>query len=201
MSKNPVDSHESLQQNWEIRMAEESMLKHELDSLKDQIANLKAAIVSLQNETEQKEIAIANIAREKEKINLDLLRTKRSNASLTKQLDEERDFYLKEKEIYCQEMNECKKLKKQLNSSTSGVEEKSLEEYKTEIAKLKQALNQTLEANYNLSVKFLRMKNTKTCLKTELHTFKLEHTKVHQRIIFLLPQTINVIQIINLKLF
>lgn len=181
MPKNPVDSHDSLEQNLETRMAEESMLKHELESLNDQILNLKAAIVSLQNETERKEVAIASIAREKEKINLDLLKTKRSNASLSKQLEEEREFYLKEKEIYCQEMNECKKLKKQLSESNSGVENKSLEEYKIEISKLKQALNQTLEANYNLSIKFLRMKNTKTCLKTELQTLKLENEKVFNK--------------------
>lgn len=159
-------------------MAEEAMLKNELESLKDQISNLKAAITSLQNETEQKEIAIANIAREKEKIHLDLLKTRRSNASLTKQLEDEREFYLKEKEIYCQEMNECKKLKKQFSGICSGAEEKTTDEYNTEITKLKQALNQTLEANYNLSIKFLRMKNTKTCLKTELRTLKLENTKV-----------------------
>lgn len=159
-------------------MAEESALQNELDSLQDQIANLKAAITSLQQETEQKELAIANIAREKEKIHLDLLKTKRSNATLSKQLEDEREFYLKEKQIYCKEMNECKILKKQLSSSTAGVEEKHVEDYKTEIMKLKKALNQTLEANYNLSIKFLRMKNTKTCLKTELRTAKLEHAKV-----------------------
>lgn len=174
-----MNSHESPDQNWEVRMAEESMLKHELESLNDQIANLKAAIVTLQHETEQKEKAIGNIAREKEKIHLDLLKTKRSNASLTKQLEDEREYYMKEKEIYCQEMNECKKLKKQLSGYvTSGNEEKTLEDYRAEISKVKQALNQTLEANYNLSIKFLRMKNTKTCLKTELHTIKIEHAKV-----------------------
>lgn len=178
MPKNPVDSHESLGHNLETRMAEESILKHELEALNDQIANLKAAIVSLQHETEQKEIKIANIAREKEKIHLDLMKTKRSNASLSKQLEDEREFYLKEKQVYCQEMNECKKLKKRLSEFTSRVAEKGLEEYETEISKLKQALNQTLEANYNLSIKFLRMKNTKTCLKTELRTLKLENAKV-----------------------
>lgn len=178
MTKNSVNSHDSLDQSFEIRMAEESALKHELESLKDQIANLKAAIVSLQNETEQKEIAIANIARDKERIHLDLLKTKRSNVSLTKQLEDEREFYIKEKEYYCQEMNECKKLKKQLSGSTSGTADKSLDGYKTEIDKLKQALNQTLEANYNLSIKFLRMKNTKTCLKTQLRTVTFENAKV-----------------------
>ncbi|KAJ8928252.1 hypothetical protein NQ314_019202 [Rhamnusium bicolor] len=65
-----------------------------------------------------------------------------------------------------------------MSTPTITGEEKSISEYKNEILKLKQTLNQTLEANYNLSIKFLRMKNTKTCLKTELKTMKLEHEKL-----------------------
>ncbi|VEN43594.1 unnamed protein product [Callosobruchus maculatus] len=75
-------------------------------------------------------------------------------------------------------MNECKKLKLRLSSSAVSSELKSAEDYKKEILKLKQTLNDTLEANYNLSIKFLRMKNTKTCLKTELKAMKLEHDKL-----------------------
>lgn len=178
MSKHSVPSNEPSSQELEISMAEEALLKNELEALKDQIANLKAAISSLQDDTEHKEIAIANLAREKEKMNLALIRTKRSNANLSQQLEDERKYYLKEKEIYCHEMNECKKLKKMLSSCSSTCEEKGLDEYKIEVQKLKQTLNHTLEANYNLSIKFLRMKNTKTCLKTELQTMKLEHDKV-----------------------
>lgn len=161
-------------------MAEEALLKNELEALKDQIANLKAAINSLQDEIEQKEITIANLAREKEKISLDLLRTKRSNINLGQQLEDDRKYYLKEKEIYCQEMNECKKLKRILADPTNkpSYDDRTIDEYKNEIQKLKQTLNHTLEANYNLSIKFLRMKNTKTCLKTELQTMRIEHEKV-----------------------
>lgn len=42
---------------------------------------------------------------------------------------------------------------------------------------MKLTLNETLEANYNLSVKFLRMKNTKTVLKTELKRTKFDHDR------------------------
>ncbi|KAJ8914562.1 hypothetical protein NQ315_010026, partial [Exocentrus adspersus] len=139
-------------------MSEEVLLAKEIESLNDQVSNLKAAINALQEDTEKKEIAIAKLAREKEKLNLDLLKQIRSNNNLAKQLEDEREFYFKEKEIYCQEMNES--------------------ECKSEMLKLKQTLNQTLEANYNLSIKFLRMKNTKSCLKTELKTMKLEHEKL-----------------------
>lgn len=159
-------------------MTEEVLLVKEIEALKDQITNLKAAINALQEDTEKKEIAIAKLAREKEKLHLDLLKQKRSNNSLAKQLEDEREFYFKEKEIYCQEMNECKKIKRLMSSSSVTGDNKSVVEYKADIVKLKQTLNQTLEANYNLSIKFLRMKNTKTCLKTELKTMKLEHEKV-----------------------
>ncbi|CAH1170456.1 unnamed protein product [Phaedon cochleariae] len=175
----PSPSHDSISHNIEGDMAEETdLLKNELEALKDQIMNLKAAIQTLQNETEQKEVYIANLAREKETLGLDLLKTRRSNVSLTQQLEEERKYYFKEKEIYCKEMNECKKLKKILSNSVTSCEERSVEWYRNEISKLKQTLNETLEANYNLSIKFLRMKNTKTCLKTELQTTKLEHEKL-----------------------
>lgn len=159
-------------------MTEEVLLAKEIEALKDQITNLKAAVDILQEDTEKKEIAIARLAREKEKLHLDLLKQKRSNGSLAKQLEDEREFYFKEKEIYCQEMNECKKMKRFMSSSSITGNDKSVEEYKREIMKLKQTLNHTLEANYNLSIKFLRMKNTKTCLKTEFKTMKLEHEKV-----------------------
>lgn len=167
-------------------MTEEVLALKEIEALKDQITNLKAAVNALQGDTEKKEIAIAKLAREKEKLHLDLLKQKRSNNNLTKQLEDEREFYFKEKEVYCQEMNECKKIKRLMSSSSVVGDNKSTAEYKAEIVKLKQTLNQTLEANYNLSIKFLRMKNTKTCLKTELKTMKLEHDKVQYKKIIII---------------
>lgn len=123
------------------------------------------------------QVAIAKVAREKEKITMELLKQQRSNKNLLQQLEEERQFYYKEKELYCQEMNQFKKLKQTL-SNTSSKKDLPVEHYKKEMEKIKQTLNQTLEANYNLSIKFLRMKNTKTCLKTELKTMQLEHEKL-----------------------
>ncbi|XP_066253412.1 chromosome partition protein Smc-like [Euwallacea similis] len=161
-------------------MSEEQQLANEIKSLNDQIDRLKAAISNLQEDTEKKEVAIAKIARDKEKITLELLKQRRSNKNLLQQLEEERTFYYKEKEIYCQEMNQFKKLKRALSNSTTSISKNELpvEFYKTEMEKIKQTLNQTLGANYNLSIKFLRMKNTKTCLKTELKTMQMEHEKL-----------------------
>ncbi|VEN43592.1 unnamed protein product [Callosobruchus maculatus] len=47
---------------------EEEVLRNELEALKDQISNLKAAIRALQKETEHKDLSIVNLAREKEKL-------------------------------------------------------------------------------------------------------------------------------------
>ncbi|CAG9835660.1 unnamed protein product [Diabrotica balteata] len=75
-------------------------------------------------------------------------------------------------------MNECKKLRALYSNSSAAQNEKTIDEYRNELAKIKQNLNQTLQANYNLSIKFLRMKNTKTCLKTEMRTLRLEYEKL-----------------------
>ncbi|KRT79770.1 hypothetical protein AMK59_6671 [Oryctes borbonicus] len=144
----------------------------ELLLLKEQINSLQNVVSSMQNETEKKEVAIANLAREKERLACDLKKQQRTNNSLKKQLEEEREYYYKEKEIYCQEMNDCKKLKKSLKH---GDQKSQLEYYKKEASKLKESLTQTLEANYNLSVKFLRMKNTKYCIKNRLKKLEVVH--------------------------
>lgn len=152
-------------------------IEQEISALKEQIAILQLTVRSLQDETETKDVALANLAREKESLSSDLRKQKRSNTNLKQQLQDEREYYYKEKEKYCQEMNDCKRIKQQI---TEVEEEKSeCERYKNEIGKLKTALNQTLQANYNLSVKFLRMKNTKMFLKERLKVLEEEHQKVN----------------------
>lgn len=150
----------------------------EISALKDQINILKQAVASMQEDTEKKDKALASLAREKEKLASDLKKQRRSNSSLKQQLDDERDFYFKEKQVYCQEMNDCKELKQKLRESQTQLSKGDNLDNKNEIIKLKEALNQTLQANYNLSIKFLRMKNTKTYLQNTLKTANEEHKKV-----------------------
>lgn len=147
----------------------------EINALKEQIAILQLTVKSMQDETEKKEVALAGLAREKESLSSDLRKQRRSNSSLKQQLQDEREYYYKEKERYCQEMNDCKRIKKQIAVTDDKLE---CEKYKNEIGRLKAALSQTLEANYNLSVKFLRMKNTKSFLKERLKTLEEQHEKV-----------------------
>ncbi|XP_022918497.1 uncharacterized protein [Onthophagus taurus] len=153
----------------------------ELEMLKKQIGSLQTAVDSMQNETIKKEVTIENLSKEKELLAADLKKQQRTNSTLKQQLEDEREFYYKEKEVYCQEMNDCKKLKKTLKV---GDYKTQIEHYKKEIAKLKDTLTQTLEANYNLSIKFLRMKNTKYCIKNRLKKLETlhEHTISELRI-------------------
>lgn len=148
----------------------------EINALKEQIEILQLTVKGMQDETEKKEVALAHLAREKESLSSDLRKQKRSNSSLKQQLLDEREYYYKEKERYCQEMNDCKRIKKQI--AETDEDRLECDKYKNEIVRLKAALGQTLEANYNLSVKFLRMKNTKTFLKERLKTLEEEHQKV-----------------------
>ncbi|XP_031351910.1 uncharacterized protein LOC116177161 isoform X2 [Photinus pyralis] len=135
----------------------------------------------MQEDVEKKERALVNLEKEKQELYIHLKKEKRSSTNLKQQLQDERDFYFKEKEHYCQEMNDCRKLKKKLSESIITKHEKEtnveIRQYKSQISKLQDALNQTLEANYNLSVKFLRMKNTKSNLKHRLKQHDLDHQR------------------------
>lgn len=158
-------------------------LEVEVSSLREQVSVLQLAISNMKEDAEKKENVVTNLAKEKQQLSVDLKREKRSSTNLKQQLDDEREFYYKEKEQYCQEMNECKKLKKKMsegNKKKDVSKEESVEiiACKSQISKLKDALNQTLEANYNLSVKFLRMKNTKVSLKNRLRKQMNDHEQV-----------------------
>lgn len=171
-----------------------SNLDAEMSALRDQVSMLQLAVNAMQEDADKKEKAVANLSREKEQLACDLRKLHKANANLKQQLDDEREFYYNEKEKYCHEMNSYKNIKKQMLEKRSSVSnENSSEEiqaYKKQISQLKEALNQTLEANYNVSIKFLRMQNTKTFLKARLQSLEEEHFKVllMQLVVFILMQ-------------
>ncbi|CAG9768582.1 unnamed protein product [Ceutorhynchus assimilis] len=161
-------------------MSSDKQFKDKVLALESQIQQLKAAINTLNQDRDKKEVAIASLAREKAEVTIELLKQRKSNQTLLKQLEDERKFYFKEKEIYCQEINQFKKLKQALSDTTQNhplVNEAAVEPYKKETEKIKGTLNKVLEANYNIGIKFLRMKNTNSSLKDELKSIKLDHKK------------------------
>lgn len=157
------------------RTLQQVNFESELSLLKRQIDGLQVTVHSMQHDTEKKDKAIAALARDKEQLAIDLKRQRRSNANLKQQLEDERRFYYKEKEQYCNEMNSYKKLKRQ--EAAAGGGSGGGGDHKKELSHLKNTLNQTLEANYNLSVKFLRMKSCKSSLKNRLASLE----QVHER--------------------
>lgn len=133
----------------------------------------------MQNDTEKKDEVLLTVHKEKDKLTCELNREKRENKKLKQQLDDEREFYYREKEAYCKELNECKKLKRRLSKSSNDESlQNELMQTKRDFSSAKITLNKTLEANYNLCVKFLRMKNTKHCLKNRLKLMETSYTKV-----------------------
>lgn len=158
----------------------------ELTSLREQMSILQLAVNSMHEDAEQKDKVLSDLEKEKSELRAHLKREKRSSTSLQKQLQDERAFYYKEKEHYCQEMNDCKKLKKKLSETLTNKQEvdtvSELLECKSRMATLQNSLNETLEANYNLSVKFMKMKNTKTFIKKRLKQHDLEHKKTMERL-------------------
>lgn len=136
----------------------------------------------MQDDAEQKEKVLATLAKEKQQLLSDLEKEKRSTSNLKLQLKDEREFYFKEKQQYCKEMHTCKKLKKKLSKqlvdNQRNRDDSEFLQCKHRISKLEEVLQQALEANYNLSVKFLRMKNTKLDLKKRLERNEVAHKKV-----------------------
>lgn len=139
-----------------------SSLEAEISSLKEQVNILQIAVREMQQDSENKERALANMAREKEKMHLDLKVQKRTNSELQKRIEEERELYFEEKKQYCEEMSKNMR-NQERHDSASQIKE---------IARLKETLSQTMQANYNLSVKFLRMQNTKAFLKERVKTLE-----------------------------
>lgn len=135
-----------------------------------------------------KEKALSNVCKEKEKILADLKRHKRSNINLTQQLEDEREHHLKEKEYYCREMSESYKFRKSNKVLTRNDEyaalplnenhQREIDALKKDLHKLKLSLNDTLESNYNLSIKYLRLKNTNYNLKLLFKKAQTEQAKV-----------------------
>lgn len=114
----------------------------EISNLRDQITALQVNISTLHVESENKERAVAKLAREKEQLSIDLQKEKRSSTGLKQQLDEEREFYFKEKKQYCHEMNECRKIKKEWKNNLHSLpvhnedDSKEVVQYKNQISRL-----------------------------------------------------------------
>ncbi|KAF5284302.1 hypothetical protein FQA39_LY04595 [Lamprigera yunnana] len=151
--------------------------------LDEEVMNLKEQVKILREDIKRKEETCVNLVREKQQLCAALKKERRSSLSLKQQLEDEREFYFKEKEEYCREMNNCKKLKKKFSKTLSSMGEEAIKKSKERIGELQDVLNHTLEVNYNLSVKFMRIKNTKNCLKRQLNEHHIMHKKAMHHLV------------------
>lgn len=156
-------------------------------ALNNQIQKLQEQVFGLQQVVDVKERALGNVHREKEKILADLKRHKRSNLNLRQQLEDEREHFLKEKEFYCREVSESYKFRPKRGLARNDEyaalpihddHKREIEDVKKELSKVKKRLHETLEANYNLSIKYLRIKNTNYSLKARFKRAQTESAKV-----------------------
>lgn len=154
--------------------------KNKIKELKRKIDELSENIQYLEKVSDTKERAIGTLARDKEKLASELRKERRASVNFRQQLDDERKFYLREKQTYCQEMNECKRNKKKHLMYPKNREEdkKMIESLQIDNTKLKGGLDEAVQTNYNLCVKFLRMKNTKDDLKRRFQRYQADQAKV-----------------------
>lgn len=159
---------------------------NEIASLKEQVNSLQQSLFSMQEILEIKENSLANVTKDKEKLQAELKKHKRSNLNLRQQLEDEREYHMKEKQYFCREMTESYKYRPKKGiirndeyaAICSEEQKNEIESLKSEYKKLKLTLYDTLEANYNLSIKYLRMKNTKYSIKARYKRSQTEQEKV-----------------------
>ncbi|GLV32294.1 hypothetical protein CBL_00995 [Carabus blaptoides fortunei] len=152
-------------------------------SLKDQANSMQKFISSLQEQLTAKDQELVALKQERDQLVRDLRKHKKFYTTVRQQLEDERDFYMKEKEYFCKEITDSKKIRQQHTEHLKHMSDiteqvKELDIVRTELSKLKVYLNETLEANYNLSIKFLRMKNTKYSVQTRLRKMQAENARL-----------------------
>ncbi|KAI8423361.1 hypothetical protein MSG28_014365 [Choristoneura fumiferana] len=76
----------------------------ESSKLYSELESLKQAVVSLKNSVESRDVAIGKLAREKEKLYVELKGAQRTSRNLRQQLVDERDIHSKEKQYLVEEI-------------------------------------------------------------------------------------------------
>nr|XP_050852232.1 uncharacterized protein LOC127064754 isoform X2 [Vespula vulgaris] len=117
-----------------------------------------------------------------ERLSTELKKQQRCNRNLKQQLDDERYFYQREKDHFCEEMqrhkNKCSnnglKLQEQRWKELEDIRDSLDEENK----QLREELAEKSEITYNLCIKFLRMKHAKDTLRQKFDQLHREHLRV-----------------------
>ncbi|XP_046753102.1 girdin-like [Diprion similis] len=175
----------------------ESQLFDEVVELRQQVADLNQTIAHVEAAVQLKDTQLEGLQRDNERLSSELKKQQRCNRNLKlsfykqnestlipEQLDDERFFYQKEKEHFCEEMQNHKTCKRMDAGST-----RSLQQQKKEFERIQEALEEEnkqmreelvekSETTYNLCIKFLRMKHAKDSLRQKLDQLLREHLQV-----------------------
>ncbi|XP_047035899.1 uncharacterized protein LOC124641757 isoform X1 [Helicoverpa zea] len=154
----------------------------EVAKLQSEIELLKQTIDSLKVSVESRDAAIGTLAREKEKIYVELKSAQRTNRNLHQQLVDERDIHSKEKDFL---INEIKRLTKRNEYESNEQESKDLTE-----DQVKSSLHEELKAKdeviYNIGTKYLKIKSSKIFFQKKLEKLQAQNKKTCEKIILLL---------------
>ncbi|XP_046630018.1 girdin-like [Neodiprion virginianus] len=148
------------------------------------VADLHQTIAHVEAAVQLKDTQLEGLQRDNERLSSELKKQQRCNRNLKQQLDDERFFYQKEKEHFCEEMQNHKTCKRTDAGSTRSLQqqkkefEKIQEALEEENKQLREELVEKSETTYNLCIKFLRMKHAKDSLRQKLDQLLREHLQV-----------------------
>ncbi|XP_043272198.1 cytadherence high molecular weight protein 2-like [Venturia canescens] len=146
------------------------------------IAELNETIGDLKNAVRNKDINLGNIQRDNERLASELKKQQRCNRNLKQQLDDERFFYQREKEHFCQELqtnrSKCQGSTTKFQQQQKREFEQLLESLEDENKELRNEILEKNEVTYNLCIKFLRMKDSRDLLRQKLDRLLQEHLQV-----------------------
>lgn len=160
-----------------------SVAEDELTALRSQVKDLTETIADLRKTIYTKDTQLDNMRKEGERLSAELKKHQRCNRNLKQQLDDERHFYQREKDHFCEELQ--RQRNRPAGNGPSKLQQqrlKELEEARSaldeENKQLREELAEKSEITYNLCIKFLRMKHAKDTFRHKLDQLHREHLKV-----------------------
>ncbi|KAK2576832.1 hypothetical protein KPH14_005465 [Odynerus spinipes] len=163
--------------------SEGSVVEDELTALRRQVKDLSETIADLRRTIYTKDIQLENMRKDGERLSAELKKQQRCSRSLKQQLDDERYFYQREKDHFCEELQ--RQRNRSTGSGASKLQQQRLKEFEEakdaldeENKQLREELAEKSETTYNLCIKFLRMKHAKDTFRRKLDQLHREHLRV-----------------------
>ncbi|XP_049880806.1 uncharacterized protein LOC126377158 [Pectinophora gossypiella] len=151
--------------------------------LQSEIELLKQTIESFKISVESRDAAIGTLAREKEKLYVELKSVQRTNRNIHQQLVDERDMYSKEKEYLVEEI---KRLSKNNNKEYNLYQPKP-DDVQSNLS-LKDEIKAKDEVIYNICAKYLKMKSSKQLLQKKMEKLQNHSQKICENVVLLLHE-------------